>query len=235
MATQWTAIVMNTPVSVPTKVDGHGSFAEAEVFTRQKLSVVVGVPLASLSLSSIQPACQPEWTIGTTHCSVVYICSQTVNLGPILQRLEALEEKFQTLLLGQLAYALMHVVRNYVYNNAPPKQYGGSQPNVSSLISEQPSMSSAESARLTAVLQYINSKLPSKDYKAMDKALRKLRLSDAHSVAEQHTASSQYLVNLAQSIHDQQFRDDVISAIQVLSVCSSSGHPLAPDLNLQFI
>ena len=65
MATQWTAIVLNTPVSEPSKVDGYGSFAEAEAFTRQKLSVVLGLPLASLSLSSIQPACQLEWT----HCN----------------------------------------------------------------------------------------------------------------------------------------------------------------------
>ena len=233
MATQWTSIVRNTPVCVPVEVDGQCSFTEGEILTRQQPAVALGIPLASPTFSSIQPDSQPDWTVGSIHCSVVYIYAQQIDLGPIRERLSVLEEKTQELMLGQLAYALMQVIRNYVYNGAPPKEYGGSQPSVSSMASRQASMSRDEANRWVAVHQYINSKLPSNDYQAMDKKLRKLRLGDFHSVAEQQTASSQYLISLTQNIHNKEFRNDVIAAISILSQCSSRDRPLAPDRTLQ--
>lgn len=67
----------------------------------------------------------------------------------------------------------MQVVRNYVYNNAPPEEYGGSQPNVEGMASKQASMSPDEAIRWAAAHQSINSKLPSHDYHGTDKMLQR--------------------------------------------------------------
>lgn len=118
MPAQWIAIVVNTPILVPIKVDGGSTFSEGEVFTRQQLAVALGVSITNLTLHQINPACgpncQPSWAIGTTPCQLVYLCAQPIELEPLLKRLSKLEEKVEKLLLGQLAYALMEVVRNHV-------------------------------------------------------------------------------------------------------------------------